>query len=349
MADFVMPRANPAGKTDGARDSEITRTGAVSVRRGPIGDIAAGAGLVAVSNFGDDSVALLDAETLATKALAAVPGEPFAVAASDDRVFVSTSSSTYDAVSVIDPNTQAVIATYSMAYSITSLAVSPDGKRVYAGRAGDGHADVVVIDITADRVGTIDIAALPGAGVDAVAVDPSGKRLYVATTDAHGSALVIVDAETTRVVHVVRIGSPIRDVAFGDGTAYILTSDRQRGGVIAAVNLATNTVTDTVELGIGAPIQMVLTPNKTRAYVVDYDHVAVVCTLTHRVVDTVSVGVRPASVALDSHGRRLHIADYTGQITTFAVDSSMPLLYSQFMATDPIAARELRELEPVTA
>ncbi|MCT7657290.1 hypothetical protein [Mycobacterium deserti] len=348
MANFVMPGNAAANATDDRRD-QITRIDTVSVRRGPIGDITAASGAVAVSNFGDDTVALLNADTLATEALVVVPGEPFAVAASNDRVFVSTSSSTYDAVSVIDTHTKAVIATYSLAFSITSLAVSPDGKRVYVGRAGDGHADVAVIDITAERVGTIDIAALPGAGVDAVAVDPSGKRLYVATTDAQGSALVIVDTETARVVHAVRIGSPIRDIAYGDGTAFVLTSDRQRGGVIAVVDLSTYRITQTVELGVGAPIQMVLSADKTRAYVVDYDRVAVVCTLTRRVVDTVTVAGRPASVALDSHGSRLHVADYTGQITTFAVDSSLPLLYSQFVATDPIAVREARELQSTSA
>lgn len=347
MANFVMP-GNRSGANEGF-DLDIAHLGAASVRRGPISDLAAGAGCVAVTNFGDDSVALLNTRTLATEALVEVPGEPFAVAVTDDRAYVSTTSSTYDAVSVIDTNTRTVIGTYSLAYSITALAVSPDGKRVYAGRTGDGHADVAVIDITAERVGTIDIAALPGAGIDAVAVDPSGKRLYVATTDAHGSALVIVDAETARVASVVRLGSPIRDIAFSDGTAFVLTSDRSRGGVIAVVDLSSNTVTGTVDLGIGTPISMVLSADHGLLYVVDYDRVAVVCTATRRVVETLAIDTRPSSVAVDTDGRRLLVADYTGDITTFAVHASAPLLYSQFMATDPIAVREPRALEPAGA
>ena len=173
----------------------------------------------------------------------AVPGEPFAVAVSDDRAFVSTSSSNFDAVSVIDTVTQTVVATYSLAFSVTALAASPDGKRVYAGRTGDGYVDVVVIDTTAERVGTIDIATGAGIGIDAVRVDPTGKRLYVATTDARGSALVAVDVETARVQRTVSIGSPIRDIAFADGVAYVLTSDRVRGGAVKVVDLSTGRIT----------------------------------------------------------------------------------------------------------
>ena len=243
-------------------------------------------GAVVVTNYGDDSVSFLNPDTLVVEDTIGVPGEPFAVVVSDDRAYVSTSSASYDAVSVIDTNTRTVIATYPLAFGVTALAISPDGKRVYAGRTGDDHVDVAVIDTTAERVGTIDIATGAGIGVDAIAVDPTGKRLYVATTDARGSQLVVVDAETARVDRKVWVGSPIRDLAFADGTAYVLTSDRVRGGAVSVIDMSTNRITDTIELGIGAPTQMTLSPDKTRAYIVDYDHVAVLCTLTHEVVTT---------------------------------------------------------------
>ena len=261
-----------------------------------------------------------------------VPGEPFAVVVSDDRAYVSTSSASYDAVSVIDTNTKTVISTYPLAFGVTALAISPDGKRVYAGRTGNDHVDVAVIDTTAERVGTVDIATGAGIGVDAIAVDPTGKRLYVATTDARGSQLVVVDAETARVDRKVWVGSPIRDLAFADGTAYVLTSDRSHGGAVSVIDMSTNRITDTVELGIGAPTQMTLSPDKTRAYVVDYDHVAVLCTLTHEVVTTVSVDARPSCVTVDSDGDRLYVADYAGEVSAFSIASTLPLLYSQLIA-----------------
>ena len=214
MANFLMREGTPDPHVNDEAhvDPDVTPVGITAVRRGPIGDIAAGAAIV-VTNYGDDSVSFLNPETLAVEDTIGVPGEPFAAVVSDDRAYVSTSSASCDAVSVIDTNTRTVLATYPLAFGVTALAVSPDGKRVYAGRNGRDHVDVAVIDTTAERVGTIDIATGAGIGVDAIAVDPTGKRLYAATTDARGSQLVVVDAETARVDRKIWVGSPIRELA----------------------------------------------------------------------------------------------------------------------------------------
>jgi YVTN family beta-propeller protein len=337
-------------------DSDVTRVnpsaaalGTVAVRRGPIGDIAAcGHGATLVTHPGDDSVSLLNPRTLAVDAIVAVNGEPFAIAATDDRAYVSTSSWSHkDEVTVIDTATTTVIASYPLAFSVTALTVSPDGKRVYAGRTGDGHIDVAVIDVPADRVGTINIATGAGIGIDALDIDSSGKRLYVATTDARGSALVVVGLETARVEQVVPVGAPIRDIAIADGTVYVLTSDRSRGGAVNVIDLSRGHIADIVEIG-GAPTQLAVGADKTRAYIVDYDRVVVLCTLTLDIVNSVTVDAQPSCVALDSHGGQLNVADYAGGVTAFAVDTTVPLLYSQFMATDPIVS-DIRELEMVTA
>jgi DNA-binding beta-propeller fold protein YncE len=350
MANFLMRKNGPeAGvKNEASTDPSVPSLGSADVKRGPIGDIATGRGTTVVTHPGDDSVALLNARTLGVDAIVAVRGEPFAVALTDDRAYVSTSSWSHkDEVTVIDIATGTVLRTYPLAFSITALTVSPDGKRVYAGRTGDGHIDVAVIDVTAERVGTINVATGAGIGIDALEVDPTGKRLYVATTDARGSALVVVELETARIERAVPIGAPIRDLAIADGTAYILTSDRARGGVVKVIDLPTGRIADTVELG-GAPTQLTMGPDQTRAYIVDYDRVVVLCTLTLDVVNVITLAEPPSCVAVDSRGGRLHVADYAGGVVVFAVDTTVPLLYSQFMATDPIAVSDLRVLEPAT-
>ncbi|HYZ67040.1 MAG TPA: hypothetical protein VE666_04410 [Mycobacterium sp.] len=329
-------------------NADVALVGTVAVRRGPIADVAVN-DVVVVTNYDHDSVSFVNLDTLRVEETIGVPGEPFAVVVSDDRAYVSTSSASHDAVSVIDTTSRSVIATYPLAFGVTALAISPDGKRVYAGRTGRNHVDVAVIDTTAERVGTIDIASGAGIGLDAIMVDPTGKRVYVATTDVRGSQLVVVDAETARVDRKVWVGSPIRDLAFADGTAYVLTSDRARGGAVRVIDLSTNRITDTIELGVGAPTQMMLSPDKSRAYVVDYDRVAVVCTLSHEVVATVKVDARPSCVAADSNGDRLVVADYSGDVAMFTVASTLPQLYSQLVATEPIAMSAWRERDAAPA
>ena len=85
MANFLMPKNTSVAEVNHEThlNPDVTRLGAVAVRRGPIGDIAAtDDGTLVVTNPGDDTVSLLDADTLAVAGVVAVPGEPFAVAVS---------------------------------------------------------------------------------------------------------------------------------------------------------------------------------------------------------------------------------------------------------------------------
>lgn len=337
-----------------AANTEVALERRLSVARGPIGDIACGRAGVVAANAADDSVSVLDPTTLAVIGTVALGGEPTAVAVSDDRAYVSTAADSHDAVAVIDLDSRTVVKTYPVEFGVTALAVGADGKRVYAGRTAQDRVDITVIDVTAERVGTIEIGRGPAANIDALRVDPTGTRLYAAVTDANGSRLITVDTETSRVSRVVPVGPPIRDIALAGGAVYILTSDRTAGGAVHVIDLATMRVTDRVALG-GAPTQLVTGADQTRAYVVDYDHVAVLCTLSLDVIDSVKVDARPSCVTAGLDGSRLYVADYSGVVSEFSVDSTIEVLYSQFLAADPVpmsVARALhvpRTLQPVTA
>ena len=345
----------PAKALDGAVDAvdgDAILECCISVCRGPIGDIAVGGADVealVVANVVDQSVAVvIDPAAQLLGDNVAVVGEPVAVVATDDRAYVATGSAGQDAVSAIDLESRSVIAKFPLAFGVTALAASPDGKHVYAGRTSHDRVDVTVIDTVARRAETIDIGSGPAAGIDALCVDPNGKRLYAAVTDETGGQLVVVDCETLRVQRVVMVGSPIRDIAYASGMVYVLTSDRAVGGAVHVVDLSANQVTDTVNIG-GAPTQLVMSPDHSRAYVVDYDRVVVVCTLGREIVDSLSINARPSCVALGADGSRLYVADYSGTVHVFSVAATMETLYSQFLATDQIEASESRALGPVTA
>ncbi|MDT5080776.1 MAG: hypothetical protein QOJ80_5413, partial [Mycobacterium sp.] len=167
--------------TVGNQDVALLKSSTVG--RGPISDIAVDADTLVVANFGDDSIAVLDADTLAVHG-DVFAGQPTTVAVSGDRAFVAVSSASYDAIAVIDTVGGDVLKEYPLSFNLTAVATSPDGKRIYAGRAGEDGVDVAVIDVTAERVGTIYIAKGADATIDALRLDASGRRLYVAVSDA---------------------------------------------------------------------------------------------------------------------------------------------------------------------
>ena len=331
--------ARSSSVTVGNRDVALLNS--TTVGRGPISDIAIDGDTVVVTNFGDDSLAVLDADTLTVHG-GVFAGQPTTVAVSGDRAFVAVSSASYDAIAVIDTVSGDVLKEYPLSFNVTAVATSQDGKRIYAGRAGEDGVDVAVIDVTAERIGTIYLAKGADATIDALRLDATGRRLYVGVSDARSSRLLTVDVESSRVRRTLEIGAPIRGLELGmDSTAYVLTSDIVDGGVLYFVDLVKNRITGTVTVA-QAPTQLVLSADGARAYVVDYDHVAVVDTDARTVVTTVTVGARPSAVAL--RGERLYVADYDGDVTVYAVASPMPMLYSQFVAVPSLVEPALREL-----
>ncbi|TFV60964.1 YncE family protein [Mycobacterium sp. PS03-16] len=348
-AAAAKPTAGPATAVAGvtANDPEVSTLAAVAVGRGPVGDVAVdqAAGVVVTANHGNGSISVLDAETLAPRHLIGLGGAPQVLAVAEDRAYVAISATKYDAVMVVDTAAGAVIGSYPLAFSATSMSLTADGKKLFVGRTDDDSADVVVIDVTAERVGTITLPYRPGTSVDAVSVDAEGRRLYVATTGLAGSALLTVDTGTGRVLRRLRLASPIRDLAVtAEGLAYVLRSDRRHGGSIDIIDVTANQVADTVLVG-GAPTQLTVSPDGTRAYVVDYDRVAVFDTLTTELVDELTGDGRPSCVAVRADGRRLYVADYAGAVTVLDVPgSALPLRYTPFLATEPIARPDVREL-----
>ena len=324
-------------------NANATLSVATTVGHGPIADMSVDGDTLVVSNYGDHNVVMLDAATLAVTGGVAAR-EPFALVAAGGRAHVGVASANYDAVAVIDTRTGAVLRSYPLSFNVTAMAASPDGERVYAGRAGDGGVDVSVIDTTAERVGTIYLAKGEDANIDALRVDVSGRRLYAAVSDARSSRLVVVDLETGRVRRSLEVGAPIRGLEIGlDSTAYVLTSDINDRGVVHVVDMVANRIMASVAVAT-APMQLALSADGTRAYVVDYDQVVVLSTETLTVVDTISVGARPSCVAVGVD--RLYVADCSGGVTAYTVPAPAPMVYEPLAAANPLAAVEIRELEP---
>ncbi len=197
---------------------------------------------------------------------------------------------------------------------VHAIAVSSDGRRVYAAAGAGG---VAVLDSARGVV--LDVIPVPAGGADrpdpqGLALSPDGRTLYV-SDDRDGGAVSVVDVATKSVLATVARGAgtaPSGIAASPDGTkAYLAFSgsdevvvyDRASGGVLS------------IPVAAG-PIGIAITPDAAKLYVAsESGTVTVIWTATSEAT-TVSVGALPAAVALSPDGRRAYVANRgSGSVT----------------------------------
>ncbi|HEY6331571.1 MAG TPA: beta-propeller fold lactonase family protein, partial [Blastocatellia bacterium] len=189
---------------------------------------------VAVSNWGAESVSILDAKTLQSKSLIKVGNHPNElVYGKDGRLWVACSGT--NSVSVIAKNQ--VIETIKTSIDPTDpvgstpdgLALAPDGKTLYVANADNN--DVAVIDVSDKKesrvVGFIPTAWYPSA----VAISPDGKKLFVGVgkglysraNDPSESAKSITDNSKTPYDYIGRVLNGAVSVVDIPGAAQLAT------------------------------------------------------------------------------------------------------------------------------
>lgn len=94
-------------------------------------------------------------------------------------------------LSVIDTGTNAVISTISAGYYSYDLAVSTDGRRIYA--IDGGYGNLLVIDTAANTV----VATIPVPNPEAIALSPDGQRAYVVNDGDPGNPGTVSVIDTT--------------------------------------------------------------------------------------------------------------------------------------------------------
>jgi len=350
----------------------------IPVNNGPISSIAVspdGARLM-VTDYGRDSVSVIDTDTLRVVQTVAGVNEPFTIAVGSEdakRAYVSAVSAAYDSIEVIDTSSNTVIATYPLALSVSDLAVSSDGKYVYASRNGDRGGDIAVLDTSTGRIDVLELA--PGTTTECVRVSSDGGRLYVGTNGPAGGQLVVLGARSRRknstnstrptgnlrVIDTVGIGLPIRDVALSpDGSvAYVASSCPELGPdlsvVVDVIDTRNRKIVNTSKIGevSGVLIGLTLSGDGDRAYLVTDDSVTVLCTRTHDVVDTLGCAKQPSALVESPDGESLYVADYSGTVSVVPIASKTPLAIESAAHDNDAAADwdspELLQYEPALA
>ncbi|MFG2818647.1 YncE family protein [Kitasatospora sp. NPDC048365] len=115
-----------------------------------------------------------------------------------------------DAVSVVDPGTGVVVDSVPVGDGPDSVAVSPDGSRVYV---TDSGSDTVSVISTRHCAVTATVAV--GDGPNSLAVGPGGSQVCV--SDFNADTLSVVDTATARATDTVAVGSGPTGVAAARG------------------------------------------------------------------------------------------------------------------------------------
>ena len=266
-----------------------------------------------VTNFGSDSISVINTATNTVTTTIKVGNSPIGVAITPNGAYAYVTNEVSGSVSVINTATNTVTTTIKVGNAPAGVAITPNGARAYVTNQYSGSVSVIN---TATNTVTATITV--GTNPYGVAVTPNGAYAYVTNADGNGadvdgSVSVINTATNTVTTTIIAGDGPYGVAVTPNGAQVYLTSFMS--GSVSVINTATNAVTTTMT-DLGAPFGVAVTPNGAYAYVADVGgSVSVINTATDTVTTTITVGSGPHGaygVAVTPNGAFVYVTNYDG-------------------------------------
>jgi serine/threonine protein kinase, bacterial len=350
-----VPADRARSTAGGRRNSRRRLRTTIAAVVGLVGLVAA---VVLVANrTGKTDAAAGRDPTLAVATTVRVGDYPTTVAVTPDgkRAYVTNQNS--GSVSVVDTESNVVVASIQVGSVPWGVAITPDGRRAYVTNCDS--RSVSVIDTQASSVvKAIDVGECP----TGLTVTPDGRAAYVANNQS--SSVSVIDSVTDAVTATIAVGDHPSDVAItpdgryayttssasnsvsvidtAAGTArnaivvgapgswiedFTITPDGRRAYVafgnwysVAVVDLSDNATTATIRLG-KAGEGVAIGPDGRQAYVTTGASLSVINTDTNAISTTVQLDGYPRGVAISPDGRHAYVSDYSSNLL-WAVDIS---------------------------
>ena len=271
--------------------------------------------LILVVNKGEDTLALVDAETFEVMATVPTGANPHEVYPSPDGrlAYVSDYGGAQGtSVTVIDLDTASATASWDIAPNRGphGIWVSGDGAHVWVTTETSGT--VTEIDAATGEVATV---WHTGQAVSHQLIPtPDGAKLYIANIGS-GSVTVITRATGDVVSIPTGAGAEGIDVS-PDGSEVWVTN---RGdATVSVIDVASDTVTATFASGGLLPIRARFTPDGNEVWVsnANSNNVAVFDAATHALLATVEVGAIPVGLLMEPNGERVFVANTQDDFVT---------------------------------
>jgi YVTN family beta-propeller protein len=192
---------------------------------------------------------------------------------SPDGSIAYISDTNAQAVHVIQTATGKKLAAIPVGYSEQTIAISPDGKRLYVESYEYAYlSHVVAIDTTTYTVAGA--AAFQGAVLEGLAVSPDGTRVYLNALDFGGapvSGLLTLDATSLTVTATYPVeGTSVAVTPDGKFLYVPVLGQMGAAGSLTVIDAATNSAVATLPLPANVyPGFVAITPDGTQAWVTE--------------------------------------------------------------------------------
>ena len=215
--------------------------------------------LAYITNYGSNSVSVINTANESVIATIPVGGLPIGIAVSRDGTRAYVANYNDNTVSVINAITNKVMATISAGISFPyCVAVSPVGGLAFVGNRGSEN--VAVINTASNTVtATIPVGSQPFG----ITVSPDGSRVYATCTDG----LVVINALTNAIISTNPAVNGTGLALSPDGSHLYVAPRAEYNTSITVVNTATNAVIDNIPVDSLTLAGVCVSPDGSRVYV----------------------------------------------------------------------------------
>ena len=257
-----------------------------------------GAPLAFTALRGDDAIGVVDTGTRRELARIPVGDEPIQMILADDQLFVSNLSS--NDLRVIDTATFQVQAHIETAIQPLDLALSPDGKTLYA--TNSGTSALTIVDVESGQAHTVEIAT---ASEGLYGIAATADKIF--TTDIAGSQVLVLSPQG-RITDRIPVPSKPRSLALApDGeTLYVTSMDTGR---LTAIDTDAATVSRTIDLGVSGTFAIAPSPDGRKLYLTAYSEgfLLVVDVASRTLHKKLAIGRNPRAIAFSPDGTQAYV------------------------------------------
>lgn len=270
----------------------------------------------------DDAIGVVDTGTRRELARIPVGDEPIQVILADDQLFVSNLSS--NDLRVIDTATFQVQARIETAVQPLDMALSPDGKTLYA--TNSGARALTIVDIDSGQARTVSLA-ITSEGLYGVAA--TTDKIF--TSDIANNRVLVLSPQG-HITGRIPVSPKPRSLALApDGeTLYVTSMDT---GSLTAIDVAGGTVSRSIDLGVGGTFAIAPSPDGHKLYLTAHEEgvLLVVDVASGILRKKLAIGSNPRAIAFlpdgtqayvtSSFSNEIHIVDTVRDIVVGRYDS----------------------------